>query len=167
MTEQDRQARNKERLSELHPAFAAKVESVIHDLEGHEFRPRIQDAARSPEAQLEAYQSGHSKLRFGFHNVTLKGKPCALAVDLLDDDHPSQESTRYLLMLASSAEAHGLTTGIRWGLPQKMRDAIDRAILLKTWDAPVKTGWDPCHVEPRGMTASEAQKRVKAGTLRL
>jgi hypothetical protein len=29
-------------------------------------RPRIQDARRSPADQLKAFESGHSKLRYGF-----------------------------------------------------------------------------------------------------
>jgi hypothetical protein len=54
----------------------------------------------------------------------------------------------YLLMLAAAAEAHGLETGIRWGLPANMRQRIDRLIAAKAWTETTKVGFDPCHVEP-------------------
>lgn len=87
MREDARLSRNSQRLTELHPEFAARVRSVIAVLEARGFRPRIQDAWRSPEKQLEAVANGNSKHKFGFHNLTsAAGKPEALAVDLLDDD---------------------------------------------------------------------------------
>jgi hypothetical protein len=112
MKEADRQKRNKDRLAELHPTFRARVRKVIASLESSGLRPRIQDAWRSPEDQKKAFESGHSKLLFGFHNVTAKnGKPEALAVDLLDDDAPLSPSKRYLLQLAAAAQRAGLVTG--------------------------------------------------------
>jgi hypothetical protein len=135
-----------------------RLAAVITDLEKQGLRPRIQDAWRSPADQLKAFNSGHSKLKFGFHNVTAKdGTKEALAVDLLDDDHAAHEGREYLLRLAAAAEKQGLTTGIRWGLPQKLRDAIDAAIAAGKWDAPVKIGWDPAHVEPTGITPAQAK----------
>lgn len=160
MNEQDRKARNTERLQQLNPQMRAKIVAIIADMEGHGFRPRIQEAWRSPGDQLAAYNSGHSKLQFGFHNVTNKdGSPNSFAVDLLDDDHPAQEGRKYLLTLAASAKAHGCQTGIRWGLAQRLRDAIDAAIAGRNFDAPVKVGWDPTHIEPMGVTPAQ----VKAG----
>ena len=162
MTEKQRLARNSQRLTELFPTFAKRLAAVIRDLEKQGLRPRIQDAWRSPEDQLAAYNSGHSKLRFGFHNVTGKdGTKEALAVDLLDDDHPAAEGRLYLLHLAAAAEKRGLSTGIRWGLPQKLRDAIDAAIGASNWNAPVKVGWDPTHVEPVGITPAQAKSGAR------
>ena len=158
MNEADRKARNAQMLQQLYPTFRAKIAAVIADLEGHGHRPRIQCAWRSPQEQREAYESGHSKLLYGFHNVTgADGRPEALAVDLLDDDHPNQEGRLFLLQMASSAESHGCVTGVRWGVPAAMAQAIDAAIARKDWDAPVKVGWDPCHIQPAGMTAREAK----------
>lgn len=158
MTEEKRKQRNAERLTELHPAFRKRLKAVIDDLESQGLRPRIQDAWRSPVDQLAAFNSGHSKLKFGFHNVTAAdGTKEALAVDLLDDDHPAKEGKVYLLHLAAAAEQQGLTTGIRWGLPQNLRDAIDAAIASQDWQAPVKIGWDPAHVQPTGLTPTEAK----------
>ncbi len=158
MNEAGRHQRNTEKLSELFPTFRARVAALIQDLEGRGIRPRIQEAWRSPADQLAAFQSGHSKLKFGFHNVTGSGNAKeALAVDLLDDDNPLSPSAAYLLQVASAAEAQGLTTGIRWGLPTALVGAVNAALAAKDWQRPVKMGWDPTHVQPVGLTASEAK----------
>lgn len=164
MTEQQRKARNASRLAELYPTFSKRIAAVIADLEAQGLRPRIQDAWRSPADQLKAFNTGHSKLKYGFHNVTgAGGKKESLAVDMLDDDHPLGPGSAYLLHLAAAAQKQGLTTGIRWGVPTKMAAAIDAAIAAKKWNAPVKVGWDPTHVQPTGMTAADAKagKRPK------
>jgi hypothetical protein len=158
MNEEKRKERNAQRLTELYPTFGAKIKAVIEDLESQGLRPRIQDGYRSPADQLTAFNTGHSKLKFGFHNVTgAAGAKESLAVDMLDDDHPAQEGSEYLLRLAAAAKKQGLVTGIRWGLPQKLRDAIDDAIATQSWKASVKIGWDPAHVEPTGITPAEAK----------
>ncbi|MEO8149048.1 MAG: hypothetical protein ABI723_15485 [Bacteroidia bacterium] len=159
MTEADRNKRNTTKLAELYPTFKARLMRVIQKLEASGLRPRIQDAWRSPQDQLNAFNTGHSKLKFGFHNVTGADGVSkeSLAVDMLDDDHPLNSALPYLLQLAAAAEANGLATGIRWGLPVDMRTAIDNAIAAKNWTAPVKIGWDPTHVEPAGMTAAQAK----------
>jgi hypothetical protein len=158
MTEQQRKERNTEKLAELYATFRTKIQAVIEDLEAEGLRPRIQEAWRSPEDQLKAYESGHSKLNYGFHNVTgADGTKQALAVDMLDDDHPANEGNEYLLRFAAAAEKQGLVTGIRWGVPAKLADAIDAAITGENWNAPVKIGWDPTHCQPTGMTASDAR----------
>jgi hypothetical protein len=162
MEEAAREARNAQRLLTLYPTFAARLVRVIKRLERAGLRPRIQDAWRSPADQLVAFNSGHSKLRFGFHNVTSDdGRPEALAVDLLDDDAPISPGRAYVLQLAAAAEAEGLTTGVRWGVPAAMRRAIDNAIASKDWKASVKIGWDPLHVEPIGISVKEAKLKKR------
>ena len=158
MNEVDRKKRNDSRMAELFPTFRARLERVIKRLEADGIRPRIQDAWRSPEDQLKAFNSGHSKLRFGFHNVTGPGgKKDALAVDLLDDGAPLNPRKSYILKLAAAAQAEGLITGVRWGLVKKLRDGIDAAIAAQDWNADVKVGWDPSHVEPTDVTVDEAE----------
>jgi len=158
MTEQQRQLRNNERLLELFPSFRARISQVITELEAMAVRPRIQDAYRSPADQLIAFNTGHSKLKFGFHNVTgPNNEKESLAVDMLDDDNPLNLSKSFLLKLAFASEKSGLRTGIRWGVPQKLITAIDAAIAAQDWDADVKIGWDPSHVQPVGITATEAK----------
>jgi hypothetical protein len=158
MNEAKRKERNAQRVTELWPAFATRIKAVIIDLESKGLRPRIQDAYRSPADQLIAFESGHSKLKYGFHNVTgAGGKKESLAVDMLDDDHPAQEGPEYLLHLAAAAETQGLVTGIRWGLPPNLSNAVDAALADKNWQAPVKVGWDPSHVQPTNITPEQAK----------
>jgi hypothetical protein len=158
MKESDRKKRNHDRLVELYPTFGARVEKVIADLETMGIRPRIQDAWRSPADQAIALETHHAKVRFGFHNVTARdGGPEALAVDMLDDDHPLGPTKSYLLHLAASAQKAGLMTGIRWGVPKKLVGAIDTAIASQGWDADVKIGWDPTHIQPVGITIAQAK----------
>lgn len=157
MEESARKVRNTQRLTELYPGFAKWLSAVIHELQIADLRPRIQDAWRSPEEQLKAFNTGHSKLKFGFHNVTGKnGKKESLAVDLLDDDTPLNPSSAYVLRVTAIAEKHGLTTGARWGLPSKLARAINTAIDLQDWTAPVKGGWYPVHIEPANFKPDQA-----------
>lgn len=158
MNDVARRKRNAERLAELHPRFARRVAAVIAELEDEGWRPRIQEAWRSPQAQLAAYRAGHSPLRYGFHNVTgPDGRPEALAVDMLDDDAPLSPGKPFLLRLAAAAEAAGLTTGIRWGLTHTLARAVDEAIATHQWQAPVKIGWDPAHLQAQGLTVAQAR----------
>lgn len=158
MTEEERKRRNTDRLKELYPTFRKRIQTVIERLEAQGLRPRIQDAWRSPKDQLKAFNSGHAKLKYGFHNVTGKdGAREALAVDMLDDDHPAHERKEYLLRLAAAAEEQGLLTGIRWGVPRQLVAAIDTAIANKDWKAPVKIGWDPTHCQPTHLTVAQAK----------
>lgn len=159
MQEADRIARNIARLGECHPLFAARVRSVIDALETQNFRPRIQDAWRSKQDQLIAFQTHHSQVTFGYHNATgPNGEKMALAVDMLDDDNPLASPVRYLLALAIAAGDNGLSTGILWtrtGQPPLV-DA-KAAIAARDIDANVHVGWDPTHTEVVGVTLAEAQ----------
>src|SRR5262245_51777863 len=113
MTEPNRLARNQDKLAEIYSPVRSKFAAVIADLEGHGFRPRIQEAWRSPADQLVAFNSGHSKLKFGLHNATgSSGSKEALAIDIVDDDQPLQESRKFTLMTSASARSHGLDSGI-------------------------------------------------------
>jgi len=164
MNEQQRKERNAQRVTELWASFGNRIKAVISDLESQGLRPRIQEAYRSPADQLIAFQTGHSKLKFGFHNVTgAGGKKESLAVDMLDDDHPAQEGSEYLLHLAAAAEAQGLVTGIRWGLPPQLSAAVDEAIANKNWKAKVKVGWDPTHTQPVSITPQQAKAGKRPG----
>jgi len=159
MNEAARRQRNQQRLLELYPTFARRVAALIAELEGEGWRPRIQDAWRSPQAQRAAWEAGHSKLQWGFHNATgAGGRPEALAVDVLDDDAALNPGKPYLLRLAAAAENAGLVTGIRWGLGKALSRAIDDAIAHREWQSPVKIGWDPTHVEPVGLTVAQARE---------
>ncbi len=81
MNEAARLAHNTLRLGELHPVFTARVSAIIVELEVRGLRPHIQDGWRSPVDQIKAFESGHSKLKLGFHNLTAgDGRPDSLKV---------------------------------------------------------------------------------------
>ena len=158
MNEAARKQRNQQRLTECFPTFAGSVGAVIKDMEDQGFRPRIQDAHRTIEDQLKAFNGGFSKVKFGFHNVTgANGKPEALAVDLLDDNRPLNPSREYLIRLAATAQAHGLQTGIFFGLPQVLRKGLSQAIEDLNFSSAVKIGFDPTHIEVTGISITEAK----------
>lgn len=164
MNEDQRKKWNADRLAELYPLFRDKISAVVIELESQGLRPRIHEAWRSLEDQLKAFDSHHSQLKYGFHNVTAaNGTKEALAVDMVDDDIENHvanhERAEFLLRLAAAAEKQGLVTGIRWGLPPELQAAIDNAIANEDWKAPLKHfSFDPAHVEPTGITPEDAKK---------
>src|SRR4051812_25200920 len=145
MQEAARKARNQQRLTECFPAFAARVAAVITDMEAAGFRPRIQAAHRTIEEQAEAVHDGFSHVLFGFHNVTgANGRPESLAVDLLDDDHPTESRRNYLITLASIANKHRLQSGIFFDLkPPTARIVLQKAIDDLDFSSNIKMGFDP------------------------
>jgi hypothetical protein len=158
MNEAQRKQRNTERLTECFPTFGRRVAAVITELEDAGLRPRIQDTWRSISDQLIAVSTSHAKLKFGFHNVTgTDGEKEALAVDLLDDNAPTGTVNEVSVDGSKAARNNGLQTGILWGLPKKLQQGVDEAIAAGNFDARVKVGWDPAHIEPTGITAAEAR----------
>lgn len=158
MLEADRKQRNYVKLHELHPAVRVRMEAVIHEMESYGYRPRIQEAWRSPKDQLAAYNAGTSKIKYGFHNVTASDETKeALAADVWDDNRPFNTKTDFMLHLLAAAEKNGLTTGIRWSLSDNRIKLIEDAIAQEDWKRPVWVGWDPLHVEVKGITVQEAE----------
>ena len=158
MNEADRKQRNYIKVHELHPAIRPKMEAVIRELESYGYRPRIQEAWRSPADQLAAYRAGTSKIKYGFHNATASdGTKEALAADVWDDDRPFNAKTHFMLHLLAAAEKNGLTTGIRWSLSDNRIKLIEDAIAQEDWKRPVWVGWDPLHVEVTGLTVQEVE----------
>jgi hypothetical protein len=166
MTEAARIARNTERLAECAPTFAPRVQRILTTLQLQAFRPRIQDAFRSPADQRKAVEAGNSKLAFGFHNVTNRatGAKESLAVDVLDDDAPLDPSMRFLAALAIAASDVGCETGIAWGLPrglqQAWREVIEARDVTRAASM-TKRGWDPTHVQPRHLTVDAAKSGAR------
>jgi hypothetical protein len=158
MLEKDRIARNQQMLAEMYPTFRTRAEAVLKELEGYGLRPRIQEAWRSPQEQMDAFRSGHSQLMYGFHNVTAaNGAKEALAADIIDDNNPTSINLPYTLHLVAAAENNGLTTGVYWNLSDDKIAAIRGAIATRDWNAKVHIGWDPMHVEVEGITTQEAK----------
>ena len=158
MLEKDRTARNQQMLTEMYPTFQTRVQAVLKELEGYGLRPRIQEAWRSPQAQMDAFRSGHSQVMYGFHNVTAAdGTKEALAADIIDDNNPTSLNLLFILHLLAAAENNDLTTGVYWNLSAEKVAAIHTAIAAKDWNAKVYIGWDPLHVEVEGITTQDAK----------
>jgi len=158
MLEKDRATRNQQMLVEMYPTFQTRAQAVLKELEGYGLRPRIQEAWRSPQDQMDAYRSGHSQLMYGFHNVTAAdGTKEALAADIIDDNNPTSLNLPFVLHLLAAAENNGLTTGVYWNLSVEKVAAIHAAIAAKDWNAKIYVGWDPLHVEVEGITTQEAK----------
>lgn len=163
MNEQQRNKWNEDKLVELYPSFRDKMREILIELESCGIRPRIHEAWRSEEDQLKAFNSKHSKLKYGFHNVTApNGTKEALAVDMVDDDIVNNKKTdhtyvEFLLRLFAAARMRGLTTGIEWGLEEFAIEAIHNAIATGNWKTPVRHGWDEAHVQPVDITPKEAR----------
>lgn len=159
MLEKSRIERNAAKLAQCYSVFEVKVRAMLDDLEKQGYRPRIQEAYRSPEEQLRAYTTGKSKLRYGFHNVTgPNGAPHALAVDVYDDDEPLKPSMPYVLRLSRAAQDLGLVTGVRWGLPMRQVERLNAIIKQRLWDEIPKIGWDPLHVEVANISPLQAKQ---------
>ncbi len=161
MIDAARHARNAAKLLELNVWFRPKVAAILRDLEGHGWRPRIQEAWRSQADQLAAYNAGRSKVKWGYHNATRPdGLPDALAADIVLDDHPYEEHREFLLKLYSSARAHGLETGAVFGISATARMRLMAAVSEARWDYDGPLGWDPWHVQPTPATLTIAQARA-------
>jgi hypothetical protein len=157
-----RTERNAALLAQCHPVFARKVEAILRDLEGHGCRPRLQEAFRTVARQRALKRKGYSTLSWGFHcAVSVEGFPQSLAVDLIDEDSPVEASTRFVLLLASAAQAHGCETGLLWGVSVRMRTRIRRALRTKDWGASITAGWDPLHVQISGISLAEAKRGLR------
>ena len=143
------------------------MRKVLDTLEKQGFRPRIQDAWRSKEDQLKAFNAGASKLKFGFHNATgTGGRKEALACDVLDDDNPFTPPTRRSPRRSTAAaRAQGLSTGLLWGLPPQLVAGVEAALAAKKLDARVSVGWDPTHTQIVGLTPVRVRngERPKGG----
>lgn len=155
MTNEQLSAHNEAKLSELYPVFAFPVRRIIDQMKNEfNYRCRIQCAYRSPQAQLEAYNTGHSKLKFGMHNATGKdGIKEALAVDVLEDDLLFSAPPGYYIAVAHFAKKEYyppnpyLITGIDWGLSGNLIIPLNVAIDVCDVNYTGKIGWDPSHVQ--------------------
>ncbi len=158
MTDVERQLRNTTMLGQCHPIFAARVRAIIAELEASGYHPRIQQAWRSLDQQVQAQKTGHSSVVWSFHMATAEdGTPEALAVDLLEDTSPIVPPMPYEIRLAAIAARYVCRTGILWGLSPGPRERLSDAIADGRWDYKGSVGWDPTHVEIGDLTLLEAK----------
>lgn len=158
MTEPARQQRNADMLAECYPVARERFARVIADLEAEHFRPRIQCAHRNEAAQAAAVAGGNSDVTWSLHEATgPNGEPEALAIDLLDDDHPNDPPRLYLYRLAMHARRRLCRTGILWRLKGKPRKDLDAAIASGDTAFAGPLGFDPCHLEVADVTYVDAR----------
>lgn len=156
---------NTQRIQEMHPYMRPKIRAVLTDMEAHGYKPLIdRDVWRSPSQQLIKVLQGYSQVKSSFHTTTTCDgvpRPCtpkadSLAADIVDASIFWSVGKPFWLNLASTAESHDLTTGIFWGLSVADRKRIHNAIDLKHWASDIPLGWDTAHVEPVGITLTQA-----------
>ncbi len=160
MTRGERQARNYMLLQRITPGLRLKVQAILRDLEGHDDQPLIDGGVwRSPAEQMQKYKLGYSKVKWSFHNATTRdGKPDALACDITDARFAWESPLSFWLRLAASAQAHGMESGIYWGLKAAQRATIINAIRLRQWTpGNISRGWDPAHIQVKGISLMRAR----------
>lgn len=163
--EAQRKADNTSRVAKLNPYMQPKVKAILTDLESHGYRPLIDNGVwRTPAQQAAKLAAGVSTVSYSFHNASKAGKADSLAADITDirwgwDNETSHKD--FWLKLAASAESHNLTTGIYWGTSDANRKAIHAALAKRNWAAPISLGWDQAHVEPTGITLSQAKRGLR------
>jgi len=166
VTELDRTERNHRLIQQAHPAFRLALARLLAGMQALGWRPRLQCVWRSQDDEAIAHATGHSEVLFSFHNVSDHGQPAALAADVLDDDAPLQIRRPYVLALAREARKQQLETGILWGLPANVRDALNATIATGgDWSGGV--GWDPMHVQWSGITLEQARAGVRPSALEI
>lgn len=167
MTDPDRHERNALLLAECWPPFGDMVGVIVSMMESERWRPRVQQAWRSPAEQAEDVRKGVSTVLFGFHNVTgAGGHPESLAVDLVDDDAPLAAQWGFITRANELAGRIGLMTGILWSrasdrypLSDVEKARITNAIATGDWTLlkPGRIGFDSLHIQPVGIKPREAQ----------
>ncbi len=156
-----RNAENLTKLAECDLTFAGAALGILQDLESRGFRPWIRQSWRSPDDQELAFRFGQSEVLFGFHNFTgPHGEPRSFAIDIVENRDSVETSTSYAIVLAGVARRRGLTTGILWGLSDSERQIVNRAVEEGRHPRAMKIGWDPCHVEPSGVSVSAMRSHL-------
>jgi hypothetical protein len=160
MTATERHKHNHSLLSRVYLPMRPKIEAILTDLESHDWQPQIDALVwRSPAEQLAKYRAGYSRLKWGLHNASNRdGSAASLAADIVDTRHLWQPPLVYWFHLARSARAHGLDTGILWGLTTKERAVVNHALQSRN-DSPgrIRIGWDPAHVQPPNISITAAR----------
>ena len=119
--------------------FRAKVAAILDDLASHGEDPKIFEAMRTREQQAEKVRLGYSKTMNSYHlkrGSDGKGK----AADIADRKKGWNASKRFFMLLASSCWAHGVGSGILFGLNAKQRQNLKNAILTLR-----QAGWPKSH----------------------
>ena len=136
---------NDRKLQELDEQTRAIVKLVLFDLACKGYKPRINEAYRSPEDQERKFKQGLSKIKSGGKHQQRR------AADIIDDRYGwgYECPQEFWLYLASSALARGLKPGLFFGLGVIEKLKLKRAIQSHDFEKAktLKWGWDCAHVE--------------------
>lgn len=129
---------------DLEPHFRRKVERIVHDLAAYlgVLDAHVASGRRTVAEQKKLVSKGYSKTMRSKH---LSGR----AADIVPRKQGWNAPKSYWLKLGYLAEREGLRWGGFYGLSRSQRAALRAAYKAKDWEAPVKVGWDPAHVETR------------------
>ena len=116
MTPEQRHQNNLNKLQELFKPFQPKVKLILGEMQSLGWQAIIAQAWRSRAEELADFKAGNSKVRFGFHNVTINGKKSSMAADITDarfmwnipQEHP------YWAALGKIAHKYGCFWGGDW-----------------------------------------------------
>ena len=106
------------KLQSLNAPFRVKVKAVIKALQDDGFKPKIFYGWRSVAVQLDLFNKKRSKVKFSFHNATLKdGIPNSYAADIIDKRYgweKKPENEKFWEALGKTAKDNGLVWGGDW-----------------------------------------------------
>jgi hypothetical protein len=106
------------KLLSMHSELAQKVRSLMNELRGRGFQPRIHYGWRSAQVQAQLLAAGRSKLKFSFHNAQRPdGTPNAYAADIIDARYgwsKEAEAGGFWQALGEEARKQGLVWGGDW-----------------------------------------------------
>lgn len=170
---------NRTRSLKIHESIRPAVLNVIKGMADQGFPAMIAtEVWRSPELQLEKFNTGRSQLRWGFHCAKVKGEPASLAADIVhesagwfaDKEYAiSVTDEMFWLRLGQQARKNRLRWGGFFGLTQV---EINNLAVMFDIDNPTtfqymaqeinakrkRLGWDPAHVETSDYLVSQAER---------
>jgi hypothetical protein len=173
MNREKRTSLNQERLALVDETIRPKVQAVLTLLEYRNYQPLIaSEVFRSPQKQLELFQRGVTKVRWGFHCATTRdGQAGSLAADIIDADKGWNMNNEFWLRLGKAAFDEGLHWGGFFGLTRNLERLLvvafnfgDPVEYFRQQRLPlekVKKGWDPAHLEVKGLSIAEARAGVR------
>jgi hypothetical protein len=160
-----RVSQNASCIAKMSPVMRPKIRAVLTDMESAGFKPIIDLAVyRTPAEQLKLYRAGHSKVTYSYHNATSKsGKPDSLAADIVDQRFgwTGKAPRLYWFLLARSGLVHDLYSGSHFGLSTSQRTKFRAALVLRDLAYSGPIGWDPAHLEPRGLSLAKAKAGLR------
>ena len=170
MTNEELYTENLARLDKIDDSIKEQIKSVLIGMYKEGLRPLIdKDVWRDPAKQLEMFNRGVSKLKWGFHCATKPdGSPGSLAADIVDAEHGwyadkeyavSNTDEKFWVSLGRHALNNGLTWGGFFGITNETQ--LRQELAENKFYNGQQFGWDPAHVNVNGLSLKDAQEGVR------